>query len=209
MTEAQYSVPQDSQRPALVLDACIMMSGLLRPLFLNLAKAGLFIPLWTDKIGQEWQRNAARLWPIDPEILKTEWQSMQEQFPAANMGDVTPFESMLKHTDRKDKHVAATGIAAVVAIHAGPISVLTWNIKDFSRSELRRQQLGLIDPDRLLSKWWPTHRQILSDALDLTVSDLVSSGRRQPEPMFEMLRRDRLFRLAGLYALTKKNPAGL
>lgn len=209
MTEAQYSVPQDSQRPALVLDACIMMSGLLRPLFLNLAKAGLFIPLWTDKIGQEWQRNAARLWPIDPEILKTEWQSMQEQFPAANMGDVTPFESMLKHTDRKDKHVAATGIAAVVAIHAGPISVLTWNIKDFSRSELRRQQLGLIDPDRLLSQWWPTHRQILSDALDLTVSDLVSSGRRQPEPMFEMLRRDRLFRLAGLYALTKKNPAGL
>jgi hypothetical protein len=209
MTEAHHSVLNVSQRPALVLDACVMMSGLLRPLLLNLAKTGLFEPLWTDKIGQEWQRNAARLWPIDPELLKTEWQSMQEQFPTANMGDVTPFEASLKHTDRKDKHVAATGIAAVAAVHPGPISVLTWNIKDFSRSELRRQQLGLIDPDRLFSQWWPTHRQLLSEALDLTVSELVSSGRRQAEPMLDMLRRDRLFRLAGLYELAQKNPAGL
>ena len=208
MTEAQPSVPQDAQRPALVLDACIMMSGLLRPLLLNLAKTGLFDPLWTDKIGQEWQRNAARLWPIDPELLKSEWQSMQEQFPAANMGDVTPFEASLKHTDRKDKHVAATGIAAVETAQVGPISILTWNIKDFSRSELRRQQLGLIDPDRLFSQWWPTQRQVLSETLDLTVAELVSSGRRQPEPMLGMLRRDRLFRLAGLYELAQKNPAG-
>lgn len=199
----------EAQRPALVLDACIMMSGLLRPLLLHLAHGGLFQPLWTDKIGQEWQRNAARLWTIDPDLLKTEWQNMQEQFPEANMGDVTVFESALKHTDRKDKHVAATGIAAVASTRPGPISVLTWNIKDFSRSELRRQQLGLIDPDRLLSQWWPTHRQTLCDALDATVSELVSSGRRQPEPMLGMLRRDRLFRLAGLYELAQKNPAGL
>lgn len=193
-----------SLRPALVLDACVMMSGLLRPLLLSLAQTGLFNPLWTDKIGQEWQRNAARLWPIDPDVLKREWQSMQEQFPSANMGDVTPFEVTLKHTDRKDKHVAATGIAAVSSSQTGPISVLTWNIKDFSRSELRRQQLGLIDPDRLLSQWWPTERQTLSAALDATVTELVSSGRRQPEPMVDLLRRDRLFRFAGLYALAEK-----
>jgi len=197
------------QRPALVLDACIMMSGLLRPLLLNLAQAGLFNPLWTDKIGQEWQRNAARLWPIDPELLKQEWQLMQERFPSANMGDVTEFEATLKHTDRKDKHVAATGIAAVLSHSGNPVSVLTWNIKDFSRSELRRQQLGLIDPDRLLAQWWPTHRPTLSVALDNTVTELFESGRRQPEPMPAMLRRDRLFRLAGLYELAQKNPAGL
>jgi hypothetical protein len=209
MTDAQHSPTQTHPRPALVLDACIMMSGLLRPLFLQLAQTGLFTPLWTDKIGQEWQRNAARLWPIDPELLRNEWQTMQAQFPAANMGDVTPFETSLKHTDRKDKHVAATGIAAVSAALHGPISVLTWNIKDFSRSELRRQQLGLIDPDRLLSQWWPTHRQILLEALNKTVAELVTSGRRQPEPILGMLRRDRLFRLAGLYELAQKTPAGL
>jgi len=195
------------QRPALVLDACIMMSGLLRPLLLNLAEMGLFKPLWTDKIGQEWQRNAARLWPIDPALLKDEWQCMQAQFPSANMGDVTEFETALKHTDRKDKHVAATGIAAVLAQLGNPVSVLTWNIKDFSRSELRRQQLGLIDPDRLLSQWWPTERRALINALDITVAELVTSGRRQPEPMLSLLRRDRLFRLAGLYELSQNKTA--
>ena len=187
------------QPPGLVLDACILMSGLLRPLLLNLAQAGLLMPLWTDKIGQEWQRNAARLWPIEPELLKNEWQLMQEQFPHSNMGDVTEFEAELRHTDRKDKHVAAAGIAGVFKQVAQPISVLTWNLKDFSRSELRKQQLGLIDPDRLLSQWWPTQSSQLQQHIDTTVEDLFSTGRRQPEPVMAMLKRDRLFRLAGCY----------
>ena len=185
--------------PGLVLDACILMSGLLRPLLLNLAHAGLLVPLWTDKIGQEWQRNAARLWPIEPELLKKEWQLMQEQFPHSNMGDVTEFETDLRHTDRKDKHVAATGIAGVAKYVAQPISVLTWNLKDFSRSELRKQQLGLIDPDRLLSQWWPTQSSLLQQHINATVEELFLTGRRQPEPVVVMLKRDRLFRLAGCY----------
>jgi hypothetical protein len=187
------------QAPGLVLDACILMSGLLRPLLLNLAHAGLLMPLWTDKIGQEWQRNAARLWPIEPDLLKYEWQLMQEQFPHSNMGDVTEFEAALRHTDRKDKHVAAAGIAGVSRQVAQSISVLTWNLKDFSRSELRKQQLGLIDPDRLLSQWWPTQSSQLQQRIDTTVEDLFSTGRRQPEPVVAMLKRDRLFRLAGCY----------
>jgi len=187
------------QAPGLVLDACILMSGLLRPLLLNLAHAGLLIPLWTDKIGQEWQRNAARLWPIEPELLQNEWQLMQEQFPHANMGDVTEFEVNLRHTDRKDKHVAAAGIAGVSKQVAQPISVLTWNLKDFSRSELRKLQLGLIDPDRLLSQWWPTQSLLLQRHISATVEELFLTGRRQPEPVVAMLKRDRLFRLAGCY----------
>jgi hypothetical protein len=175
------------------------MSGLLRPLLLNLAHAGLLLPLWTDKIGQEWQRNAARLWPIEPELLQNEWQLMQEQFPHSNMGDVTEFEVDLRHTDRKDKHVAATGIAGVSRQVAQPISVLTWNLKDFSRSELRKQQLGLIDPDRLLSQWWAAQSSQLQQHIDVTVEDLFSTGRRLPEPVVVMLKRDRLFRLAGCY----------
>ena len=185
--------------PGLVLDACVMMSGLLRPLMLSLGHAGVLVPIWTDKIGDEWQRNAARLWPIEPALLAEEWQRMQEQFPLANMGDVTEFEGELRHTDRKDKHVAAAGIAAVARKVSGPVSVLTWNIKDFSRSELRKQGLGLSDPDRLLSLWWPTHKAVLTEHIDQTLSELFASGRRQPEPVVTMLKRDRLFRLAGCY----------
>ncbi len=198
-----------TQAPGLVLDACILMSGLLRPLLLNLAHAGLLMPLWTDKIGQEWQRNAARLWPIEPELLKNEWQLMQEQFPHSNMGDVTEFEAALRHTDRKDKHVAAAGIAGVVKQVAQPISVLTWNLKDFSRSELRKQQLGLIDPDRLLSQWWPNQPSILQRQIDTTIADLFATGRRQPEPIVALLKRDRLFRLAGCYERLAQQSASM
>jgi hypothetical protein len=175
------------------------MSGLLRPLLLNLAHSGLLVPLWTDKIGQEWQRNAARLWPIEPELLRHEWELMQQQFPLSNMGDVTEFEISLRHTDRKDKHVAAAGIAGVARQAAHSISILTWNLKDFSRSELRKQQLGLIDPDRLLSQWWPAQATVLKQHIDTTIDELFSSGRRQAEPVTTMLKRDRLFRLAGCY----------
>lgn len=187
-------------RPALVLDACVMMSGFLRPLLLDLAAAGLFSPLWTYKIGQEWQRNAARLWDIEPHVLEIEWSRMQERFPFADMGDVTEHEASLKHTDKKDKHVAAAGVAAVVKTDCSPISVVTWNTKDFSRSELRRQQLGLIDPDRLLSLWWPMHQALLRQQIESTIQALVETGRRQPEATTAMLKRDRLFRLAGCYA---------
>lgn len=187
-------------RPALVLDACVMMSGLLRPLLLDLAAAGLFSPLWTYKIGQEWQRNAARLWGIEPHLLEIEWSRMQERFPLADMGDVTEHEALLKHTDKKDKHVAAAGVAAVAKTDCSPISVVTWNTKDFSRSELRRQQLGLIDPDRLLSQWWPTYQALLRQQIESTIQALVETGRRQPEATIAMLKRDRLFRLAGCYA---------
>jgi hypothetical protein len=177
-----------------------MMSGLLRPLLLDLAAAGLFSPLWTYKIGQEWQRNAARLWDIEPHVLEIEWSRMQERFPFADMGDVTEHEASLKHTDKKDKHVAAAGVAAVVKTDCSPISVVTWNTKDFSRSELRRQQLGLIDPDRLLSLWWPMHQALLRQQIESTIQALVETGRRQPEATIAMLKRDRLFRLAGCYA---------
>ena len=198
MPSTQLAVTEHGA-PGLVLDACVLMSGLLRPLLLNLAQAGLLVPLWTDKIGQEWQRNAARLWPIEPELLQNEWQLMQEQFPRSNMGDVTAFETDLRRTDRKDKHVAAAGIAAVARQVAQPISVLTWNLKDFSRSELRKQQLGLIDPDRLLSQWWATESPLLQQHIDATIKELFITGRRQPEPVVAMLKRDRLFRLAGCY----------
>jgi len=198
MPSTQLAVTEHGA-PGLVLDACVLMSGLLRPLLLNLAQAGLLVPLWTDKIGQEWQRNAARLWPIEPELLQNEWQLMQEQFPRSNMGDVTAFETDLRRTDRKDKHVAAAGIAAVARQVAQPISVLTWNLKDFSRSELRKQQLGLIDPDRLLSQWWATESSLLQQHIDATIKELFMTGRRQPEPVVAMLKRDRLFRLAGCY----------
>jgi hypothetical protein len=184
---------------ALVLDACILMSGLLRPLLLELAKKGLLSPVWNDRIGLEWQRNATRMWPLSAELLANEWAKMQAEFPMANMGDVSGVETEFVHCDKKDRHVAAAGMLAARDHHYPDVTVLTWNTKDFSRSELRRHQIGLSDPDLLLSRWWPTHSNVIGESLTAVIQDLFASGRRQPESMVDMIRRDRLYRLAKLY----------
>ena len=184
--------------PTLVLDACVLMSGVLRPVLLDLAEEGLFEPAWSQRIGQEWRRNAARLWPIAPLVLDEEWARMQARFPQADKGDVSAFESGLRHSDRKDWHVAAAGIAAAGREPGRPVRVVTWNIRDFSRSELRKLGVGLVDPDRLFSEWWPAHRQVVISAVEKTLRELVDTGRRQPESVVSMLKRERLFRLAGL-----------
>lgn len=190
--------PRVLEPPVLVLDACVLMSGVLRPVLLDLAQAGLFAPAWTQRIGEEWRRNAARLWPITPHLLEQEWALMQERFPQADQGDVNAFEAGLMYSDRKDWHVAAAGIASANREPGRSVRVVSWNIKDFSRSELRKLGVGLVDPDRLFSDWWSDQRQIVMPTVERTLRQLIESGRRQPEPLVSVLKRERLFRLAKL-----------
>lgn len=177
------------------------MSGVLRPALLTLAHAGRFRPLWSERIGLEWRRNAARLWDIAPDILESEWRLMQEQFPLADAGDVSPYEVGLRYSDAKDWHVIAAGLAgrARSGLALRPeVTVLTWNLKDFNRSELRRQGLDSADPDRMLVRWWQEDPATLHGVLTDTLRELAEQGRPRQGNLVETLRRERLFRLARL-----------
>jgi len=190
----------------LVLDACVLMSGVLRPLLLTLGQQNWFEPVWSDKIGSEWCRNASRIWMVPVDVLDNEWQQMQQLFPESNSSrwpnhTLTP-ESVtpaLKHSDPKDWHVVMAGVQAKQRSPDREVTIVTWNIKDFRRSELRQHGLNLIDPDRLLSLWWAAQPQALTHHLEHTVADLVASGRRQAEPLAAFMKRERLFRLCKLY----------
>ena len=189
--------------PCLVLDACVLMSGVLRPWLLELAKQGLFEPIWSDRIGDEWQRNAARIWNIEPALLEREWNDMQTQFARANVSrwSVTPNDlPALKYSDSKDWHVIQAGWHARQAAADRPTGIVTLNIKDFSRSELRRLGLDLWEPDRLLSKWWEAKPDTLTESLSQVIDDLITAKRRHPAPVADFLKRERLFRLNKLMA---------
>ena len=56
-----------------------------------------------------------------------------------------------------------------------------------------------MDPDRLLSQWWTKHSLEIKVHIESTINELISNGRREPEPVVTLLKRDRLFRLAALY----------
>src|SRR5690606_1249836 len=100
------------------------------------------------------QRNAARIWKKSPDVLAQMWETMQVRFPDACMNALEPYESVLRYSDPKDFHVVAAGLACKARRgDQAPVSVLTWNLKDFNKGELRRQGLQVLDPDRLLSAW--------------------------------------------------------
>jgi hypothetical protein len=225
------------------------MSGVLRPLLLNLAAAGLFKPVWSSYIGLEWRRNAARLWPINRDLLNDEWEQMQQRFPQAcfdppmveeinhTVFTDNPTKPLLRRSDAKDHHVIMAGVRAhveakvktgdVVGTQVCPkinahktsaavqnmmttradeadlkktsVQILTWNIRDFNRTELRQLHLGLLDPDQLLSGWWADHRELITHHLEHVVQTLIKDGRRQPAPISDFLHRERLFRFKQLY----------
>lgn len=223
-----------AQQPSdlIVLDACILMSGVLRPLLLDLAQAGLFKPVWSAYIGLEWRRNAARLWPINRALLSQEWAQMQQRFPDAcfdpplvvdraqshgassdgqqrvtadSSHQLAPQKTdTLRFSDAKDHHVILAGVRALNELSPATTGqntarVLTWNIRDFNRQELRRLGLGLLDPDRLLCDWWKTHPTLIKKHLEHAVQTLIEQGRREPAPIDDFLHRERLFRFKQLY----------
>jgi len=185
----------------LVLDACVLMSSILRPLFLDLAQSGWFRPVWSERIGLEWRRNAARVWKVAPAVLDEEWAAMTRRFPEADAGDVSAYEAGLRYSDPKDRHVIAAGLAsrARAALAVRPeVCVLTWNLKDFNRAELRRQDICVRDPDRQLAAWADDDRPGLAQALRRLPRYARVLGRE--ESPAAILRRERLFRTNRLLA---------
>ena len=97
--------------PFIVLDACVLMSGIVRRLVLRLAEAGVYQPVWTERIGEEWRRNASRIWEIPPEVMAEQWADMNARFPQALEHDAQACEASLRYSDPKDFHVIAAGLA--------------------------------------------------------------------------------------------------
>jgi hypothetical protein len=184
----------------LVLDACVLMSSVLRPLLLDLADAGCFHPVWSARIGDEWRRNAARIWQVSPDILQAQWAAMNQRFPDADAGDSSAYEVGLKYSDPKDVHVIAAGLArrARAAVRPDELRVLTWNLKDFDRSELRRAGMEVRDPDRQLFEWWERDAARVTAALG-KVPDYTRDLGRPGEELTATLKRERLYRLAKRY----------
>lgn len=182
----------------LVVDTCVLISSVLRVLLLRMAKSGWFAPVWSPIIGDEWRRTAARLWQTPVDDIAQQWDALQADFPHADMGDVSPYKSGLERSDRKDWHVIAAGRAAVIRYPGSTVAVVTRNIKDFHRAELRQLGLYLFDPDQLMSRFWSHDADHVRRALaELPDHSLVPG--RKPETLEALLKRERLFRLNRLF----------
>ena len=182
----------------LVLDTCVLLSNVLRRAFLRLARHGCFIPVWSERIGGEWRRNASRIWGVPMDDIEAQWAELQQAFPQACQGDVSHHESGLHRSDPKDWHVIAAGRSAKGRHPARTAAIVTRNMKDFNRTELRGYGLALHDPDDMLVRCYAAHPELVS-ALLQEVPNLVAAAGQVPDRLEIILKRERLFRLNRLY----------
>ena len=177
-----------------VLDTCVLISNVLRRMLLRLATEGCFRVAWSSVIGDEWCRNAARLWKVSDDDIRAQWRELQQAFPAADCGDVTAFKNGLQRSDPKDWHVIAAARVLKARCAQDSVAVLTRNIRDFNRSELRGLNLQLLDPDQFCLHCQQQFPDEMSTLLRSLPDDVVAPG-GVPDPVDVILRRERLFRL--------------
>lgn len=171
-----------------VLDACVLYPTVLREILIGVAQAGLFVPLWSDRILEEWARATRRLGAGAETVARGEVALLRAAFPAACVPARPAIEARLTLPDDNDRHVLA------VAIAAGADAILTFNAADFPRHVLAAEGLARRDPDGFLWELWSHHPAAVSQAVAAVRARAERlSGR--PQPVRTLLKRARLPRL--------------
>jgi predicted nucleic acid-binding protein len=173
-----------------VIDACVLYPTVLRQIVLGVARAGLIVPLWSDRLLEEWARTADRLGgAVDGALARGEIAALGVRFPGALVPADPARAAQLWLPDPGDIHVLATAIAAQAD------TVITLNLKDFPRAELEAHGLAAQHPDAVLYRFWLDR----PDAVAGVVADVHATAARMAGaelPLRALLKRARLPRLA-------------
>lgn len=171
-----------------LLDACVLYPTVLRQILIGVAQAGLYAPLWSDRILAEWARAVVKLGPAAERIARAEIAALRAAFPAAAVAPHAGLEARLWLPDPADVHVLAAAIAG------GAEVIVTFNAADFPRGILAEEGLARADPDRFLLELWrrdPGAVAAVAEAVRAEAERL--SG--EPQPMRALLKRAGLPRL--------------
>jgi predicted nucleic acid-binding protein len=132
---------------AAVLDACVLHPVWLRGALLWMAEEGLFRPLWSEQILDEWTSSVVRRYPaplIKP--MASQRAALTDNFTEALVhipkAVLTQKVSILP--DPKDDHVL------YAAIRGRADAIVTANLKDFPASILNEHQIEVRHPDDFL-----------------------------------------------------------
>lgn len=171
------------------LDACVLFPPVLREILLRLARAGLFDPVWSERILGEWRRATLRLGPDAAAAADIASRLAGAEFPRACEAAHPEIEARHILPDPADLHVLATAIAS------GSDAILTFNAQDFPRHILAAEGIARRDPDGFLWELWSRHPDTVETALAETKAE---AERRAGAPVSfrALLKRNQLNRLA-------------
>jgi len=179
--------------PRILIDTCVLYPTVMREVVLGAARAGLFVPLWSARILEEWARAAIKLGPEGEAQARAEVALLRTAFPNAERPAAPGTAARLWLPDADDIHVLA------VAVDAGADMIMTLNAKDFPRGTLAEEGLQRVDPDGYLMQLWMDHpTQIETAAQDVLQTARALSGKEwQMRPLLKKARLPRLAKALG------------
>lgn len=158
-----------------VLDACVLYPTVLREILIGVAKVGLYSPLWSDRILEEWARATRKIGPNAQAQARGDVAQVMAAFPKASIAPQPGLEARLHLPDENDIHVLA------VAIAGSADAIITFNARDFPRHVLAGEGIARRDPDGFLWELWSHNPDVVGGviaAVQATAEQL--SGQLQP-----------------------------
>ncbi|QUJ77515.1 PIN domain-containing protein [Sulfitobacter albidus] len=140
----------------MLLDACVIYPTVMREMLLGAARAGLYTPVWSPRILEEWALAARKLGPGGEAQARGEIALVEAAFPKASVSVPEGLDARLWLPDAHDIHV----LAAAVAGHAD--GIITMNAKDFPRGILAEEGLSRADPDAFLLRLWQAQPEVMA-----------------------------------------------
>jgi predicted nucleic acid-binding protein len=133
-----------ADRFTVILDANVLYPFLVRDVLLTFAEAGLYRPLWSAKIMDEWIAGLLEKKPhLAANVAKTRAQ-IEKYFPEAAVDRFEDLIPSLTLPDPNDRHVLAA------AIRGDAHAIITENLKDFPEDVLSQYDIEALSADDFL-----------------------------------------------------------
>ncbi|MHC0054970.1 RSP_2648 family PIN domain-containing protein [Actibacterium sp. D379-3] len=171
-----------------LLDACVLYPTVLREILLGVAGQGLFTPLWSERILEEWARAARKIGPTGEAQARAEIALLRANWPDGVVAPHEGLEARLWLPDPADVHVLAAAIAGSAD------SLLTFNAVDFPRHTMAEEGVVRLGPDEFLLDLWHSDRDPVERAVERVRAEAARlSG--EEVALRPLLKRARLPRL--------------
>lgn len=170
-----------------LLDANVLYPTVLREVLADVAAAGLYVPIWSPRILEEWRHVAARQGPDVAAVAGVEIALLAERFPAASVSDQGSRSAGLDLPDPADAHVIEA------ALNGGAELIVTANLRDFPRPQMAAVGLRAVHPDPFLLDLFAHHPDPVAAAVRAAHAKAERLGGAMT--LAQMMKRARLPRL--------------
>ena len=172
-----------------LIDACVLFPTVMREIALGVAATGLFTPLWSARILEEWARASVKLGPLGEVQARAEIAVLRADWPKADVTWNPSLEARLWLPDDNDVHVLAA------AISGSADAIMTLNKKDFPRGTLMEEGLDRVEPDGFLYGLCLDHPEAVEE-VGKAVLARANTMQEKAWDMRSLLKKARLPKLA-------------